>query len=90
MTPTPPPVPTATVTDVPPSVDLRLAGHVLWFCADRGFGYLASDTMAEPVFVRWSDIDAVGFRSVAEDERVTFLLDHDTAGPVARGVRREA
>ncbi len=90
MTPTPPPVPVATSDGAPATADARLSGHVVWFCADRGFGYLQAAVVPDPVFVRWSDIDASGFRAVVEDEPVTFTLDHDGYGPVARGVRPDA
>ena len=87
MTPTPPPTPLVTTADPPAPVDVRVSGHVVWFCADRGFGYLHADVVAEPVFVRWSDIDASGFRTVVDDQAVTFTLDVDADGPIARGVR---
>ena len=48
---------------------------------------LHADVVAEPVFVRWSDIDASGLRTVVDDQAVTFTLDVDADGPIARGVR---
>lgn len=60
-------------------------GEVTWFCDHRGFGYLRTDA-GQDVFMSFRDLPGRGFRRLAAGERVTFTLDRDTHGAVARNV----
>ncbi|GAA2664561.1 cold-shock protein [Nonomuraea recticatena] len=62
-------------------------GTVKWFNDDKGFGFIAVDGGGPDVFVHFSAIDAGGFRSLAEDQRVEFEVNQGDRGPQAQAVR---
>jgi cold shock protein len=67
----------------------RRAGRVRWFSGEKGYGFIAPDDGGEDVFVRHSAIETNGFRTLQEDERVTYELGDDGRGPRALQVRRD-
>jgi cold shock protein len=62
-------------------------GTVKWFNADKGFGFLAQDGGGDDVFVHHSAIDADGFRSLDENQKVEFDITQGPKGPKAENVR---
>ncbi len=60
-------------------------GTVSWYCEHRGFGFVETGA-GEPVFMSFRDLPGPGFRRVRAGQQVSFTLDHDVHGPVARGV----
>ena len=62
-------------------------GTVKWFNGEKGFGFIAADGGGPDVFVHYSEIDAGGFRSLDEGQRVEFEIGQGTKGPQATGVR---
>jgi cold shock protein len=65
----------------------RRTGRVRWFSGEKGYGFIAPDDGGEDVFVRHSAIETNGFRTLQEDERVTYELGDDGRGPRALQVR---
>jgi cold shock protein len=65
----------------------RRTGHVRWFSGEKGYGFIAPDDGGEDVFVRHSAIEANGFRTLQENERVTYEVGDDGRGPRALQVR---
>jgi cold shock protein len=61
-------------------------GTVKWFNGGKGFGFISQDDGAD-VFVHYSEIDAGGFRSLDEGQRVEFSIGQGPKGPQATGVR---
>jgi CspA family cold shock protein len=49
-------------------------GTVKWFNAEKGFGFISQDEGGNDVFVHHSGIDAGGFRSLDEGQRVQFEI----------------
>lgn len=65
----------------------RCAGTVRWFSEEKGFGFIVPDDGDDDVFVKYSAIEAEGFRSLDAGQRVTYFLTDDDRGPRARDVR---
>jgi len=59
-------------------------GTVKWFNADKGFGFIAPDDGSADVFVHHSAIQADGYRSLQENQRVEFTT---ARGPQAEQVQ---
>ena len=62
-------------------------GTVKWFNADKGFGFIAPDDGTADVFVHFSAIEADGFRSLDEGQKVEFAVTQGQKGPQAEQVR---
>jgi cold shock protein len=62
-------------------------GTVKWFNADKGFGFIAPDDGSADVFVHHSAIQADGYRSLQENQRVEFTAVRGAKGPQAEQVQ---
>jgi cold shock protein len=62
-------------------------GTVKWFNAEKGFGFIATDDNGPDVFVHYSAIQSDGFRTLEENQRVTFEASQGAKGPQADTVR---
>ncbi|WP_343724185.1 cold-shock protein [Herbaspirillum huttiense] len=47
-------------------------GVVKWFNDAKGFGFITPDAGGADVFAHFQDIQSNGFRSLAENQRVSF------------------
>jgi cold shock protein len=62
-------------------------GTVKWFNSDKGYGFIAPDDGTPDVFVHYSVIDAGGFRSLDENQKVEYTVSQGPKGPQADQVR---
>jgi len=62
-------------------------GTVKWFNAEKGFGFISVDGGSD-VFVHFSAIEADGYRSLEENQRVEFEIKQGPKGPQAESVRK--
>ena len=62
-------------------------GTVKWFNDAKGYRFTSQEG-GEDVFVHFSVIQAQGFKSLAEGERVEFEVTHGPKGLQAANVRR--
>ncbi len=60
-------------------------GTVKWFNGAKGYGFLERDSGGD-IFVHYSAINADGFRSLKEGQRVEFVVGESEKGPQAQEV----
>jgi CspA family cold shock protein len=61
-------------------------GTVKWFKDDKGYGFIAGEDGVE-VFVHFSAIQAEGFKSLSEGQKVTYDVQQGQKGLQAVNVR---
>ena len=64
-----------------------IKGSVKWFNAEKGFGFIERDDKAPDVFVHFTGIEAQGYRSLEEGQRVQFEVTSGPKGLQAEHVR---
>jgi CspA family cold shock protein len=60
-------------------------GLVKWFNDQKGYGFIEQENGSD-VFVHHSGIEATGFKSLHEGDRVTFDVEQGQKGPAAVNV----
>ena len=61
-------------------------GKVKWFNDAKGYGFIQMEGEAKDIFVHHSNIQADGFRTLAEGDDVVFELAQGPKGPKAEKV----
>jgi CspA family cold shock protein len=65
----------------------RMTGTVKWFNDAKGFGFIQQENGPD-VFVHFSAIQADGFKSLSENDRVEFEVTQGPKGPQAANVTK--
>ena len=62
-------------------------GTVKWFNADKGFGFITNDEDGKDLFVHHSEIQAEGFKTLKDGQKVEFEIGQGQKGPCPNKVR---
>jgi len=65
---------------------MRTNGIVKWFSDQKGYGFIALEDGQTEVFVHHTAIQAEGFKTLAEGERVELDVVQGQKGPAAENV----
>ena len=63
----------------------REIGQVKWFNEKKGIGFITSPR-GDDIFVHYKDIQGVGFKTLKEQEAVTYLVEQGPKGLKAQEV----
>ena len=61
-------------------------GTVKWFNAEKGFGFITPEGGGQDLFVHHTAIQDKGFRTLDENQRVSFDVTQGPKGPQASNV----
>lgn len=67
------------------STEVRSEGQVKWFNEKKGFGFIV-DKEGNEIFVHYKDIQGEGFRTLQENEWVTYFVEKGPKGLKAQDV----
>jgi cold shock protein len=62
-------------------------GVVKWFNDAKGFGFITSDAGGDDLFAHFSEIRAEGFKSLKENQRVSFDVKTGPKGKQAANIQ---
>ena len=54
-----------------------MTGTVKWFNAQKGYGFISNEEGGEDVFVHFSAIQADGYKTLEEGQKVSFETEQD-------------
>ena len=63
-------------------------GTVKWFNDAKGFGFITPDEGGEDLFAHFSSVQANGFKSLKEGQKVTFDVVQGPKGKQASNIRQ--
>ena len=61
-------------------------GTVKWFDSKKGYGFITPTTGGKDLFVHHSSVQMDGFKTLNEDQTVSYQVSDSDRGPVATNV----
>lgn len=65
-------------------------GTVKWFNESKGFGFIAPDDGGKDLFAHFKEIQGSGFKTLTENQSVSFEVTQGLKGPQASNIRSVA
>lgn len=62
-------------------------GIVKWFNNEKGFGFITPESGGKDLFAHHTDIVGTGFKSLEENQRVSFEVAEGPKGPQAKNIQ---
>ncbi|AEE67099.1 cold shock-like protein [Bordetella pertussis] len=62
-------------------------GIVKWFNAEKGYGFIMPDDGSKDLFAHYSEICSEGYKSLQENQRVSFEVGQGPKGPRGQAPR---
>ena len=75
-----------TVKELGKFMSEKVEGTVKWFNEAKGFGFIAQDNGGQDVYAHNSAIQGNGFKTLAEGQKVSFILGDGKKGPQAEQI----
>lgn len=64
-----------------------MQGKVKWFDSTKGFGFITPDDGSKDVFAHHTAIEGTGYKTLKENQQVTFDVQQGLKGPQAVNIR---
>ena len=61
-------------------------GTVKWFNESKGYGFITPDGGGKDLFAHFREIQGTGFKSLNENDRVSFTVTQGPKGPQASAI----
>lgn len=62
-------------------------GIVKWFNSEKGFGFITPDCGGKDLFAHFSAIQGSGYKSLEENQRVSYVSAEGQKGPQATEIK---
>ena len=62
-------------------------GIVKWFSEEKGYGFIKPDDGSKHLFAHFSQIQGQGFKTLKENQKVTFDITDGAKGKQASNIR---
>jgi len=62
-------------------------GLVKWFNSEKGYGFITPEDGGKDIFAHFSEIQAQGYKTLEENQRVSFDLGDGPKGVSAKNIR---
>ncbi len=64
----------------------KLTGRVKWFNSQKGFGFIVPDNGGKDLFVHYTSIVSDGYKSLREEQKVSYEIESTDKGDKAINV----
>ncbi len=56
---------------------VKMQGSVKWFSGEKGYGFITCEGLENDIYVHFSDIQMKGFKTLEENDLVSFDYDEE-------------